>query len=119
MAHTFTSLRVHVIYSTKDRCPHIDDELRPRLFAYMGGVIRDVGAVPMIVNGTADHTHQLIGVPAARSVAELVRLVKSNTSKWVHETFPAKTSFAWQTQEEYVAFLRRHGIAYDERFVWD
>jgi putative transposase len=150
VAHTFTNLVVHIIYSTKDRHPHIDTDLRPRLFAYLGGVIRDIGGSPLIVNGTDDHTHQLISLPAARAVAEVVRLVKANSSKWVHETFPAKRGFAWQSgygafsvsqsnvdavrqyiaeqeehhrtvtfQEEYLAFLRRHGISFDERYVWE
>lgn len=150
MAHTYINLVVHVIYSTKDRHPHIDPDLRSRLSAYLGGVIRDIGGVPLIVNGTADHTHQLMSIAATRSIAEIVRLVKANSSKWVHETFPAKRGFAWQSgygafsvsqsnvdavrqyiadqeehhrtvtfQEEYLAFLRRHGIAFDERYVWE
>jgi REP element-mobilizing transposase RayT len=150
MAHTYVNLLVHVIFSTKDRRPHIDAELQSRLFAYTGGVLRDIGAVPMIVNGTADHVHQLVGLPSTRSIAELIRVVKANSSKWVHEEFASRREFAWQSgyaafsvsqsnadavrqyitdqeehhrtvsfEEEYVAFLKRHGIAYDERYVWE
>jgi REP element-mobilizing transposase RayT len=141
---------VHIIFSTKDRQPHIDFDLRSRLFAYIGGVVRDIGGIPLVVNGTDDHVHQLVGVPAARSVSEIVRIVKSNSSKWVHEEFPNRRAFAWQSgygafsvsqsnvdsvrqyiakqeehhrtvsfQEEYIAFLSRHGITYDERYVWE
>jgi REP element-mobilizing transposase RayT len=150
MPHTYTNVLAHIIFSTKDRQPHIDADLRSRLFAYMGGVLRDIGATPLIVNGMDDHAHQLVGVPATRSVSEVVRIVKANSSKWVHEEFPERSAFAWQSgygafsvsqsnvdlvrqyiahqeehhrtmsfQEEYVAFLKRHGIAYDERYVWE
>ena len=150
MPHTYTNVLVHLIFSTKDRQPCIDAGLRSRLFAYLGGVLRDIGATPMIVNGMEDHAHLLAGIPAARSVAEVVRTVKSNSSKWVHDEFPNRHAFAWQSgygafsvsqsnvesvrqyiahreehhktmsfQQEYVAFLQRHGIAYDERYVWE
>lgn len=44
MAHTFTRLLVHVIFSTKDRRPVIDAELKPRLLAYLGGIVSELGA---------------------------------------------------------------------------
>ena len=150
MAHTYVNLLVHVIFSTKDRRPHIDAELQSRLFAYMGGVLRDIGATPLIVNGMPDHVHQLVGLPSTRSIAEVIRVVKANSSKWVHEEFASRRDFGWQSgyaafsvsqsnvdavrqyvadqeehhrtvsfQEEYVAFLKRHGIVYDERYVWE
>ena len=150
MPHTYANLLVHVIFGTKDRRPTIAAELRPRLFAYMGGVVREVGGTPAIINGTDDHAHLLIGLPVTRAVADVLRVVKANSSRWAHEAFPAVRDFAWQSgygafsvsqsnadavhayiaeqeehhkrvsfQEEYVAFLKRHGIAYDERYVWD
>jgi REP element-mobilizing transposase RayT len=116
----------------------------------MGGVLREIGVAPMIVNGTADHVHELLGVPATRSVAEVIRIVKANSSKWVHEEYSHHHDFGWQSgygafsvsqsnvetvrqyiadqeehhrtvsfQEEYLAFLKRHGIAYDKRYVWE
>src|SRR5579884_1995276 len=93
MAHTFTSLLVHVIFSTKGRAPSLDAELRPRLFAYMGGVLRDLQATPLIINGPDDHVHLLSGLPAKLAVADAVRLVKANSSKWVHEQWPGKQAF--------------------------
>jgi REP element-mobilizing transposase RayT len=150
MAHTFTNLLVHFIFSTKDRRPYLDAEIRPRVFAYMGGVFREMGATPMLINGPEDHAHALVGMPASLSVAEVMRVVKTNSSRWVHEQWPDRREFAWQSgygafsvsqsnraevekyianqeehhrhvsfQEEFLAFLKRHGIAYDERYVWD
>ncbi len=44
----------------------------------------------------ADHVHLLVGLGRETSIAELVRLVKSNSSRWVHDTFPVHRDFAWQ-----------------------
>lgn len=150
MPHTYANLLVHVIFGTKDRLPTITPELRPRLFAYMGGVVREIGATPCIVNGTEDHAHLLLGLPVTKAIADVLRVVKANSSRWAHQEFPSLGTFAWQSgygafsvsqssadavyayiadqeehhkrvsfQDEYLLFLKRHGIAYDERYVWE
>src|SRR5438309_6927427 len=144
MAHTFSNLLTHVIFSTKDRQPFLGDDARPRIFAYMGGIVRDLGGIALRINGPNDHVHLLLATPPTIAIAEAMRVVKTNSSKWIHETFPRLSSFGWQTgygafsvsqsnadavrayidgqaehhrtitfQEEFVAFLKRHGISYD------
>ena len=150
MAHTFTNLLVHVIFSTKDRTPSITSELKPRLLGYMGGIIRESQGILLAANGPADHVHLLLIAPQNVALSDLMRTVKANASRWVHEEWPDLGSFGWQIgygafsvsqsnadavkqyiaeqerhhqrmsfQEEFVAFLNRHGIQYDERFIWE
>ena len=38
----------------------------------------------------------LLSIPAAASVADIVRVVKTNSSRWAHETWPTRSDFAWQ-----------------------
>ncbi|MBZ5625439.1 MAG: IS200/IS605 family transposase [Acidobacteriia bacterium] len=97
MAHTFTTLHTHVIFSTKDRCPYLDDEIRSRVFAYLGGIVREMRGTAAIVNGATDHVHMLVQLPADLPLAECLRVVKTNSSRWVHETWPDRGKFAWQT----------------------
>src|SRR5207237_260912 len=54
------------------------------------------------IGGAADHVHMLLSLPPTISVAKAVQLLKGNSSKWIHETFPAMHSFGWQ--EGYGAF---------------
>ena len=56
----------------------------------------------MKINGVNDHVHLLVKVPAVCSVAEFARVVKTNSSGWVHEQWPDCKEFAWQTG--YAAF---------------
>ena len=102
MAHTFTNLLAHIVFSTKDRMPILEPDLKERLFPYMGGIFRELDAKPLLINGPADHVHALAVLPAKYSPAEIIGKVKSNSSGWVHKTFPARHTFAWQVG--YAAF---------------
>jgi putative transposase len=97
VSHTLTNLLVHFIFSTKDRVPIIGPDIESDLHAYLGGIIRELGGVALSINGTADHVHLLVRLPANQSVADLVRLVKTNSSRWAHERWPDCHEFAWQT----------------------
>jgi REP element-mobilizing transposase RayT len=149
MPHTFTNLLTHLIFSTKNRLPTITPDLKPRLHAYIGGIIHSLNGIPLAIDGPADHVHLLIKTPATTSMADILRLLKTNSSKWLHETFP-NSDFAWQTgygafsvshsaadsvrayiasqeehhkhvsfQDEFTTFLQRHEIEYDERYIWE
>ena len=150
MAHTYTNLLVHVIFSTKDRVPLLDAELKPRLFPYMGGIVHELGGTALLINGPGDHVHMLLLLPAKGNVSEFAGKVKANSSGWVHREFPGKWAFAWQGgyaaftvshsqkqsvldyianqeehhrklsfQKELIAFLKKHEIQYDERYIFE
>jgi len=106
MAHTYTDLLAHVIFSTKDRAPLLDADLKARLFPYLGGIVRELGGTPLLINGPADHVHLLVVSPAKVALSELVGKLKANSSGWVHREFPERRSFAWQTG--YAAFSVSH-----------
>ncbi|SPE26405.1 transposase [Acidobacteriia bacterium SbA2] len=124
-------------------------DLRADMLAYLGGIIRKLHGKVIESNARPDHLHCLLSLPPTLAVAEVLRVLKSNSSLWVHGT-RHRATFAWQTgygafsvsqsnvpavvryirsqdqhrrkvtfQEEFVAFLKRHGIAYDERYIWE
>ncbi len=99
--HTFVSNRIHIVFATKDRRPTIPDELLHRLWAYIAGIIKKLGAKPYAIGGTRDHVHVFIGLPATTNLAEIVQKIKANSSRWMHEQDNA-ASFIWQ--EGYAAF---------------
>jgi putative transposase len=97
MANTFTNLLCHIVFSTKDRIPAIYGEMRERLYEYMGGIVRGEGGVLLEIGGVPDHVHLLTKLKSDMAVAEMVRLVKSNSSKWLNESEASKARFEWQT----------------------
>ncbi len=96
MPSSWTQNFYHAIFSTKDRVPLITSDIEQRLHQFLGGILRDLNCSPIAINGMADHVHLLVRYPADLSHSDMLREVKSRSSKWVHETFVAHRAFAWQ-----------------------
>jgi putative transposase len=96
MTHTFTHLLTHVIFATRERAPLITADMKTDLYAYMGGIVRELGGKAIIVNGVPDHVHLLIYLPPTVTMAEAVRVLKANTSRWVHQRWRDGGRFGWQ-----------------------
>jgi len=94
--HTYSSLHIHVIFSTKDRRPVIHDDVRGRLYSYMAGVARQEFGRALRVGGTDNHLHGLLSLRTDVSVAEAMRKWKSLSSRWIHQASPGSGAFAWQ-----------------------
>lgn len=88
MPQSFTSLQFHIVFSTKDRRPLITDDIRERLYKYIGGILDENGSKLLAVGGIPDHIHLLASINKELSISAALRIIKSNSSKWVHETFP-------------------------------
>lgn len=96
MPSSYISLWYHIVFSTKGRMPVLDGVLRERLFPYLGGIVRSERGLLKAAGGTYDHVHLLLSLPQDRSVMDIARVVKANSSRWIHETFPAQRGFEWQ-----------------------
>jgi putative transposase len=96
MAHTFYSLNVHCIFSTKERVPMLSTEVRERLWPYLGGIAKQNGVKPACIGGVADHVHLLLSLPTTIATAKIIQLIKAGSSAWIHDTFKDLRNFAWQ-----------------------
>ncbi len=150
MPQSFVCMNCHIVFSTKNREPLITHDLAPRLNEYIGGTVRKLGGRLVTAGGMPDHVRLVLSLGKQNSLADMIRDIKSNASRWIHQTFADLRGFAWQSgygafavsysnvdevkryilgqrehhrartfQEEFLAFLKRHNIQYDERYIWD
>ena len=96
MAHTFSCLYYHVVFSTAGRGNLIPQDNLSRLHGYIAGIVKNIKGIALEVGGTANHLHALLSLSPHTSISKAVNVIKSNSSKWVHETFPSMTEFRWQ-----------------------
>lgn len=102
MANTYTKLNIHIVFHVKSTGVCIKNEDLPKVFAYIGGIIRNVGGYPVTVGGIENHIHILATMPKTMSVSEFVQKIKANSSRWIKTLAKYYESFAWQ--EGYGAF---------------
>ena len=150
MPQSLSKVLLHIIFSTKNREPWLDQDVRPRMHAYLATICRDVDADFARVGGVADHVHIVTTLPRTLSQAQLIERIKKTSSKWIKGVNARYCGFFWQRgyglfsvspsqldsvveyvvkqqehhrkrtfQEEYRELLRKHGVDFDERYIWD
>lgn len=127
MRHTFLWVRVHLVWSTYRRQKWIAFAWQERLYRCLAAIAKRKGAMALAVGGWRDHVHIYVSLPANLMVADLVNALKSNSSRWIHDTFPQLGQFAWQKgysafsvckrcEARVIAYIRnqeaRHGPAW-------
>jgi putative transposase len=102
MSHSYSSNRIHLIFSTKNREKRISADLQTKLWPYMAGIARNHGFEAIKVGGVEDHVHALLLLPPTIPLAKAVQTLKACSSKWINEKNATGKDFAWQ--EGYGAF---------------
>ena len=102
MASTLVKIDVHLIFHVKSTGTRMRTEDLERIFPYIGGIIKGIGGLPIAVGGMPDHIHILTSFPKTMSLAEFVKNVKADSSKWMKSLDAYYGKFAWQ--EGYGAF---------------
>ena len=113
---SYTSLHYHIVFSTKARKPLIKPDILTRLTSYLGGIAREKQSQLIAASGTPDHIHLVVNLHPKTALADFIRTLKTNASRWIHQTFPAMLDFAWQ--DGYSAFtISYSGLAQVIRYV--
>jgi REP element-mobilizing transposase RayT len=94
MPNSYVSNHIHVVFSTKNRVRAINEELQPKLWAYMAGILKNHGMHAVAIGGIEDHVHALINLGATLGIAKAVQVLKANSSRWMNEH--PRTRFEWQ-----------------------
>ena len=96
MANTYSNLFYHFVFSTKGRVDLIAPQIEDRVWAYIGGIARKHDMTALQVGGIENHAHALIMAKPIQSPSQIAQWLKGESSKWIHETFPELSAFAWQ-----------------------
>lgn len=96
MSHSLTKLLFHCVFSTKDRRQILKGNISEKVNAYIHGIAKNCEMHLIRAGGTADHRHLLLELPPTTNICDAVRLIKANSSKWLHENYPELNGFGWQ-----------------------
>jgi REP element-mobilizing transposase RayT len=150
MSQSLSAVYLHLVFSTKERQPFLSDaDVRNQVHAYLGGILKELGCMPVLAGGVEDHVHLLASQSRTISQADWVKELKRASSLWLKKQGWPFRDFAWQAgygvfsvsvsnvevvreyiarqeehhrkatfQNEYRAMLKKHGVAWDEKYVW-
>ena len=102
MANTYTQINIHAVFSVKGRGNLLTQNFRENLFKYLSGILNNEKQFSLAVNGYLDHVHLFFEQHPTTALSDIMRVIKTNSSKWINKNKFVKGQFEWQ--EGYGAF---------------
>jgi REP element-mobilizing transposase RayT len=96
MANTYTKIYIHTIFAVKNRQSLIPKSFSNNLYRYISGIITSENQHPIKIGGMPDHIHLAFAIKPNANISDLVRIIKTNSSKWMNEQGVLKHRFEWQ-----------------------
>jgi putative transposase len=79
MPQSYSSLWVHLIWSTKNREPILAPLLKREVYKVINEIANDYEIYLDCINGVEDHVHLLVRMRTDQSVADIVKTIKGNS----------------------------------------
>jgi putative transposase len=102
MANTYTQLYIQFVFAVQNRISLIKPDWEITLHKYITGIVQNNKHKMIAINGMEDHLHIFVGLHTNQSVADIMRVVKGESSEWINKQRYVKRKFSWQ--EGYGAF---------------
>lgn len=102
MGNTYTQIHIQTVFAVQNRKCIISNKWKNDLYKYSTGIIQNYDHKVLAINGMPDHVHILIGFKPTQSIADLMRILKCETSSWINKKGFIEDKFSWQ--EGYGAF---------------
>jgi REP element-mobilizing transposase RayT len=96
MSQSLAAVYVHLVFSTKERRPFLQETSRAALHDYLGGISKTLQCPVLRVGGVEDHVHILARLGRSMAIADWAKEMKRVSSVWLHERGPDMAAFAWQ-----------------------
>ena len=143
MSHSYMHNPVHLVFSTKERRRLIRKDGKAKLWAYLAGICKNYRIFVHEIGGMEDHVHMLIEIPLSIAFADAIKEIKAGSSRWMGPRFEWQRGFGvfgvsesnvnkviryirnqeshhrkMTYEEEFIAFLEKHRVPYDPRYVF-
>ncbi|MCK4957051.1 MAG: IS200/IS605 family transposase [Candidatus Cloacimonetes bacterium] len=96
MSHSLIRVWIHAVWSTKERFPCMQNDIRKEIILHLKEKFEKLDCGVRIINGTEDHLHALFLINQNKSIQEILKNVKGETSHWINQNNFFKAKFSWQ-----------------------
>ncbi|MDD4756234.1 MAG: IS200/IS605 family transposase [Prolixibacteraceae bacterium] len=126
---SYIKIWIHCVWSTKNRRFFITKSIRPFLLSHIRDYARKKSVTLDYINAHRNHVHALVKLDKEQNIAEIMRLIKGESSVWMNRSKLMKTRFEWQddyfatsVSNSHVDRVRRYIKNQDEhhrKLTWD
>ncbi|AOW09866.1 IS200/IS605 family transposase [Flavobacterium gilvum] len=102
MANTYSQIYIQIVFTVKGRENLIKKENREELHKFITGIVSNRDQKLLAIFAMPDHIHILVGMKPNIALSDLVRDIKSGSSKFINDSKWINGKFNWQ--EGYGAF---------------
>jgi putative transposase len=92
--HSYSKIYLHLVWSTQQRNPIIQDSFKLDLYRYIGEIAKNKNWLILAIGGISDHIHVLIKISTSDAAKDVARTLKANSSRFVRDNFDGL--FSWQ-----------------------
>ncbi len=97
----YVNIWVHTVWTTYKRKPLLIPDIREKVFEHIRGNALQKGIRIKVINGYLEHVHCIICLNQKQNIADIMQLIKGESSFWINKNRLTKLKFIWQ--DEYYA----------------
>lgn len=96
MPQSLAKLYTHLVFSTKGRTETLPKNHLEEIHKYVAEILNNIHCPAIQVGGISNHIHILYIQSKTMTLSDTVRLIKTNSSKWINERNGRFNHFSWQ-----------------------
>jgi putative transposase len=93
---SYVRIWLHCVWATKNRIPYLTGSLRSEVISHIYENAKGKGIFIDQMNGYKEHLHALISLGKTQNIAEIMQMIKGESSYWINKTSLTKLKFGWQ-----------------------
>ena len=92
---SYVKIWIHCVWGTKNRVHFLNKENKWEIIDHIRSNAKEKGIFLDHINGDKQHLHGLISLTAKQSIAEVIQLIKGESSFWINKNKIVKGDFHW------------------------
>ncbi|MDR3308510.1 MAG: IS200/IS605 family transposase, partial [Tannerella sp.] len=96
MANTYAQINLQIVFSVKNRQSFGKEEYREDIEKYISGIVRNHNCKLHAIYCNPDHIHMLIGLRPNVMISELVKKIKTSSTKFIKSKMKKCAFGGWQ-----------------------
>lgn len=96
MLHSYVKVYVHFVWSTKNRDPFLDNQVRPNVHRHILEYAQTKRISIDTIGVQKEHIHVFISMRSDQNIDDVAKLLKGESSHWINSENFIKPKFSWQ-----------------------